>query len=79
MAFVFSSLWEAIFPSGTAGEKIDCYHCGERMRKTYVLTTRFNGAAYPVCCHGCLAVLRAVENNGLTLQYVQDKTAQKGL
>ncbi len=33
----------------------------------------FNGASYPVCCHGCLAVLKTIERNGLTQQYLQEK------
>ena len=76
MAFAFSSLLDAIYPARNVGEKIDCYHCGEKMRKMKALTVKFNGLTYPVCCHGCLAVLRTVEQNGLTAQYLQAKVEQ---
>lgn len=39
-----------------------------------MLTTRFNGMVQPVCCHGCLAVLRTVEQNNLVDEYMKNKT-----
>lgn len=77
MAFALSSLLGVIYPARNAGEKIDCYHCGEKMRKLRALTVKFNGALYPVCCHGCLAILKTVERNGLTAQYLQAKLDER--
>lgn len=37
----------------------------------------FNGNAQAVCCHGCLAVLQVVERNGMTQQYLQEKSGMK--
>ncbi|MCH8621665.1 heavy metal translocating P-type ATPase metal-binding domain-containing protein [Undibacterium sp. TS12] len=45
------------------------------MRKANALTARFNGGLHPVCCHGCLAVLHAVERNKLVDEYLQNKAS----
>jgi hypothetical protein len=74
MAFISSSILDAIFLSFQASEKINCFHCGEKMKKHKALVTIFNGNSYPVCCHGCLAVLQLIERNGMTTQYLQAKS-----
>ncbi|MFZ6742693.1 heavy metal translocating P-type ATPase metal-binding domain-containing protein [Undibacterium sp. JH2W] len=76
MAFTFSSLFEVVLLSFSAVEKIDCFHCGEKMRKHNALTTCFNHRMQPVCCHGCLAILHAVEQNNLVSEYMQNKASQ---
>ncbi|MFZ6707765.1 heavy metal translocating P-type ATPase metal-binding domain-containing protein [Undibacterium sp. TC9W] len=76
MAFAFSSLVEALLFTFKDGEKTDCFHCGKKMRKSNALTAHFNGHTQPVCCHGCLAVLRAVEHNNLVDEYMKNKTNQ---
>lgn len=75
MSFIFPSFISAIFASFQAREKIDCYHCDERMRKDNALFVNFNGCVHPVCCHGCLAVLQTIERNGMTAQYLQVKAS----
>lgn len=55
---------------------MDCFHCGEKMRKSNALTTQFDGRMQAVCCHGCLAVLHAVEQNKLVDEYMQNKISQ---
>ncbi|MDE2429466.1 MAG: heavy metal translocating P-type ATPase metal-binding domain-containing protein [Burkholderiales bacterium] len=76
MAFVLSSLFHVFSSVGLKAEKIDCYHCGEKMRKTNALTVKFNGCLQPVCCHGCSAVLRTIEKNGLIQDYLEAKSLQ---
>ena len=73
MAFAFSSLFLAITTSLQPRERIPCFHCNEQMRKEKALMATFNGTSYPVCCHGCLAVLKTIERNGLTQQYLLEK------
>jgi hypothetical protein len=73
MAFLSFPFKHAIFSSLQASEKIVCFHCDERMKKRKALFATFNGNSYPVCCHGCLAVLQIIERNGMTKQYLQAK------
>ena len=75
MAFVFSSLLATVLLPFKVSEKIDCFHCGEKMRKAAALTTRFNGLEQVVCCHGCQAVLRTVEKNKLVKEYMKNKAS----
>ena len=75
MALIFSSIFGAIFSSFQASEKIYCFHCDEKMKKHKALFTAFNGNSYPVCCHGCVAVLQVIERNGMTMQYLQAKSS----
>lgn len=75
MVFAFSRLLDTVFSSFGTEEKLDCFHCGEKMRKANALTARFNGGLHPVCCHGCLAVLHAVERNKLVDEYLQNKSS----
>jgi hypothetical protein len=79
MAFVFSSLVNAISAALQPQEKILCFHCNDKMRKKNALMACFNGASHPVCCHGCLAVLNTIVSNGLTEQYLQTKTNEAGV
>ncbi|MFZ6640413.1 heavy metal translocating P-type ATPase metal-binding domain-containing protein [Undibacterium sp. TC4M20W] len=76
MAFVFSSLFETLLFTFKDGEKTDCFHCGQKMRKSNALTAHFDGRTQSVCCHGCLAVLRTVEHNNLVDEYMKSKTSQ---
>lgn len=76
MAFVFSSFFETKFFAFKASEKIDCFHCGEKMRKSNALTASFDGLMQPVCCHGCRAILRTVEQNKLVAEYMKNKASQ---
>lgn len=54
-------------------EKCLCFHCGESMRKEGALMVTFQQVPQPVCCHGCLAVLNTIQNNGLVDAYIQSK------
>ncbi|MBC3906412.1 heavy metal translocating P-type ATPase metal-binding domain-containing protein [Undibacterium umbellatum] len=76
MAFAFSSFLDSVLFSFKTGEKIDCFHCGEKMRKSNALTVQFNGYTQPVCCHGCLAILSTVEQNNLVNEYMKNKASQ---
>ena len=74
MALHFSLIFDVISAAFQAREKINCFHCDEKMRKDNALIAVFNGARYPVCCHGCLAVLQTIENNDMTMQYLATKS-----
>jgi len=55
-------------------ETVACYHCGERVALRHLIRGAFNGEQRDLCCHGCEAVLRMIETNGLTGEYLQNKT-----
>ncbi|MFC0350890.1 heavy metal translocating P-type ATPase metal-binding domain-containing protein [Undibacterium danionis] len=60
-------------------EKCLCFHCGESMRKDRALMATFQQQQHPVCCHGCLAVLHAIEKNHLVQDYLRSKVdSQQG-
>jgi len=49
------------------------------MRKDRALMATFQQQQYPVCCHGCLAVLHAIEKNHLVEDYLRSKVdSQQG-
>ncbi|MES2049397.1 MAG: heavy metal translocating P-type ATPase metal-binding domain-containing protein [Pseudomonadota bacterium] len=74
MALISFSIFDAFFSSFQTSEKINCFHCDEKMKKHKALFTEFNGKSCPVCCHGCAAVLQVIERNGMTKQYLQAKS-----
>ncbi|MES2040805.1 MAG: heavy metal translocating P-type ATPase metal-binding domain-containing protein [Pseudomonadota bacterium] len=76
MAFVFSAFFETKFFAFKTSEKTACFHCGEKMHKSNALTTSFDCRMQPVCCHGCLAILRTVEQNKLVAEYMRNKVGQ---
>ncbi|OYY40566.1 MAG: hypothetical protein B7Y56_15925 [Gallionellales bacterium 35-53-114] len=57
----------------TTDTKISCYHCGEKSRKSQTLYVFFNGATRPVCCYGCAAILKTVEELGMHDEYQTSK------
>jgi len=76
MAISLSHLLEMLPFRTQRVEKIDCYHCGEKMRETKALYIKFNGHQRAVCCHGCLAILHAIERNKMVDEYLQTKSPQ---
>jgi hypothetical protein len=54
-------------------ERLVCYHCDERYRKSKNVDVVFQGARRQVCCHGCAAVLQTIEQQGLVQDYLQTK------
>ena len=73
MAIAWHIYFERIFSGFKSGKKVACFHCDESMRQQHALMARFDGKFYPVCCHGCVAVLKAVEQNALIAEYWQTK------
>ncbi|WP_186864229.1 heavy metal translocating P-type ATPase metal-binding domain-containing protein [Undibacterium griseum] len=69
-----SNLWT---PAKNKTEKITCYHCGEKSFPKKTLYVVFNGTEQPVCCHGCLAVLKTIEKNHLIPEYLQTKAERE--
>lgn len=56
-----------------ASEKLPCFHCGELVRRRRAVYAQFDGASRVVCCHGCAAILKTVEQMGMTQQYQEQK------
>jgi hypothetical protein len=66
-----------IFPGVQAAEKVTCFHCEESVRKKNVIMSEFDGKLRPLCCHGCVAVLKMIEQNHLVAQYHQARQARQ--
>jgi len=64
------SLFSAII---TTEEKISCYHCGEKSGRSRTVYVIFENTRQPVCCYGCAAVLKAVEELGIHDEYHASK------
>lgn len=68
------SLIQSLFKTfNTAEEKISCYHCGEKSKKSLTIYVHFDGAIRPVCCHGCAAILKTIEELGMHDEYRANK------
>jgi len=78
MAMSLSGILAALSFSAGRVVKIDCYHCGERMRESKALYVVFHGEKRAVCCHGCLAILRAIEQNDMIPDYLLTKSVYQG-
>lgn len=55
-------------------ERIVCYHCDDTSRKSKTVYVKFDGSIRPVCCQGCAAILRTVEQLGMQEEYKARKT-----
>lgn len=53
--------------------KITCYHCGEKSRPSITVYVRFDGEIRAVCCYGCAAILKTVEELGMHDEYKSHK------
>lgn len=51
-----------------------CYHCGLPIPLATNISTDIDGTDQPMCCHGCLAVYKAIRAAGLD-DYYQDRQA----
>ena len=50
-------------------EKVICYHCGEQSTPSRTLYITFEGETRAVCCSGCAAILKTVEELGICDEY----------
>lgn len=67
-------LVQSLFTSSVSNnEKVTCYHCGEKSRKNLTVYVQFSGLIRPVCCQGCAAILKTVEELGIHDEYKQSK------
>ena len=57
----------------TSAERISCYHCGEKSTPARTVYVLFDGSTRAVCCHGCAAVLKIVEEMGMREEYLAQK------
>lgn len=64
-----------LFKSNQAAkdQKISCYHCGEKSTPKRTIYVQFNGSVHPVCCNGCAAILKTVEELGMHEEYLAHK------
>lgn len=53
--------------------KITCYHCGEKSTPSRTLYVNFQGADRSVCCNGCAAILKTVDELGMCEEYQSQK------
>jgi hypothetical protein len=70
---LFSPSRRTLDPAGSVPPEkhlLHCFHCQETMRANQIVRVPFAGSEREVCCHGCAAVLRTLEHNGLGAQYL---------
>jgi len=77
MTISLSGILAVLNFSANRSEKIDCYHCGEKMRESKALYTIFDGERRAVCCHGCLTILRTIEQNDMIPDYLLTKSVNQ--
>jgi Putative metal-binding domain of cation transport ATPase len=49
--------------------KISCYHCGEKSTPSRTVYVQFEGGKRAVCCNGCAAILKTIEELGMNEEY----------
>jgi len=66
---------QAIFrlDNASKSKKISCYHCGDKSAPERTVYVQFNGVIHPVCCNGCAAILKTVDELGLQEEYFAHK------
>lgn len=57
----------------TSIKRISCYHCGEKSTPSRTIYVHFDSANRAVCCNGCAAILKAVDELGMREEYLAQK------
>ena len=70
----FESIFALLNPGGKSAGKINCYHCGDKSTPRRTVYVRFDGETRAVCCNGCAAILKTVEELGMIDDYLAHKT-----
>jgi Putative metal-binding domain of cation transport ATPase len=70
---LLSSIRSLLQTLTSSEEKISCYHCAEQSRKSLTVYIHFDHQIRPVCCHGCAAILKTVEELGMHDEYHANK------
>ena len=66
----FLSFIGSWFNSGAKrGSKISYYHYSEKSTPSRTVYVQFEGQQRAVCCHGCAAILKTVEELGMCDEY----------
>jgi hypothetical protein len=68
----------AIAERQVAAEKLECFHCGEMVKRRRAVFMQFDGASRTLCCHGCAAILKTVEELDMYSDYYSSKTRDAG-
>ena len=56
-----------------SNQKIGCYHCGDKSTPKRTVYVPFNGSVRPVCCNGCAAILKTIEELSMHEEYLAHK------
>ena len=64
----------AALPLAPLAVEQTCFHCGLPVPPDCHYSVIVEGAARPMCCHGCQAVAQAIVDSGLT-EFYQHRTA----
>lgn len=65
---------DSLFKTALATEeKISCFHCLEKSKKSLTVYVYFDGHMRPVCCYGCAAVLKTVEELAMHPEYYDSR------
>jgi hypothetical protein len=70
---MFTTIRSIFLAAATSDKTIKCYHCGEKSKQEHTVHIQFDGAIRPVCCQGCAAILRTVEELVLHEEYRNNK------
>jgi hypothetical protein len=73
-----SLLATAVAGRQVAADKLECFHCGEMVKRRRAVFMQFDGASRALCCHGCAAILKTVEELGMCSEYYSSKTRDSG-
>ena len=68
-----TKIWRIFLGLLSTEEKISCFHCHEKSKKSLTVYVNFDGNIRPVCCYGCAAVLKTVEELAMQQEYYDSK------
>jgi len=70
---LYNSLRVYFYSNLKSANKITCYHCGEKSTPSQTIYVDFENVNRPVCCNGCAAILKTVEELGMCEEYHAQK------
>jgi hypothetical protein len=77
MSFARFSIAQQLAKLFIPSERLVCFHCDERYRPSKNVDVVFQTELRQVCCHGCAAVLKTIEQQGLVQDYLNAKLARQ--
>lgn len=70
---LFYTIRSLFIESHKSVAKITCYHCGDKSIPSRTVYVHFDGSTRAVCCNGCAAILKTVEDLGMRDEYLANK------